>query len=72
MSKKGFIEIPVPQSIPRGKGINGTAYNNDAIRTRTTKQEREVIEKAADKLGITPSNFIRWCSVQAATVINRK
>jgi len=71
--KKGHIEIPTPSIIPRGKGINGTAYGNDtSIRTRLPKHERKSVEAAADALGLTPSNFIRWCAVQVASVINHK
>lgn len=71
--KKNHIEIPLPHTIPRGKGINGTAYGNDtSIRTRLPKHEREAVEEAADAMGVTLSNFIRWCAVQAASVINQR
>ena len=73
MTKKGHIEIPLPHVIPRGKGINGTAYGNDtSIRTRLPKHEREAVYEAAEVMGVTPSNFIRWCAVQVASAINHK
>jgi len=71
--KKGYIEIPIPQQIPRGKGIHGTAYaSNTSLRARIPKHERAEVNKAAEKLGVTPSNFVRWCAVQTANIINRK
>lgn len=65
MSEK--LSIPVPQPILRGKGINSTGLcGSNAVRTRMTKKERQTVAKAADKLGITSSNFMRWVAVYAA------
>lgn len=69
--KKEYISIPLPQTIPRGRCINGTAYGSDtSIRTRLPKKEREAVNKAAEACGMTLSNFIRWCAVQTASAIN--
>lgn len=71
--KTNYIEIPLPHIIPRGKGIRGTTYGSDtSIRTRLPKHEREAVEEAANTMGVTLSNFIRWCAVQAASEINQR
>ena len=60
------ISIPLPQDIPRARGIHSTGGFGGNLRVRCTNDEKLLVQSVANRLGITMSSFSRWCIVHAA------
>jgi hypothetical protein len=63
------ITIPVPTPRPRARGIHSTGRYGTNLRVRCTFEDRDMIQKACEHLGIEESAFLRWTSVYAAKAI---
>lgn len=62
------VTIPLPQPIPDGKGVHAARHINP-FTFRLSIADEEVIIKASEVLGVTKSNFVRWCATQVAMKI---
>ena len=60
------ITIPVPSYIPRARGIHAVGKFGTILKAKCSVAEEEIVQRAADKLGISKSEFIRWSSVHVA------
>lgn len=60
------VTIPAPSEIPRARGPNSTGKYGGNLRVRCSNQEYDLVFDEAALLGVTPSNFCRWCIVQTA------
>ncbi len=70
------LTIPFPRSsrnISRGSRPGEPFYRERAPSTsiRIADDEREVIQKAASEIGMTLSELMRWCALNAAVQINQ-
>jgi hypothetical protein len=62
------LTIPVPSLFERGKGIDATTVG-DNIRVRLTLPEKEEILKAVAELGVTKSQYLRWCGLYVSRAL---
>jgi hypothetical protein len=73
MSKDGNFPLQVtiltPSYIPMARGIHATGRMGTLLRLRIAKDDRDIIEQAAELCGVNMSTFARWCSVYAADAI---
>jgi hypothetical protein len=67
------LSIPLPRSTQNlYRGFHETiAPTAVPISTRWTLKDREYISKQAQKLGVTFSEFVRWCAYYAADEVAR-
>jgi hypothetical protein len=65
------VTIPVPSEIPRARGLNSTIGYGGNLRIRCTNSDYDLVFEEAIRLGVTPSNFARWCIVETAIAIRR-
>src|SRR5262245_61479941 len=67
------IRIPIPRSTKNiYRGFHDThAPNTTPISTRWTERDRVYIENQAHKLGVTFSEFVRWCAFYGAHEVDR-
>lgn len=63
------ITIPFPSHIPRARGIHAVGKFGTLFKAKCTVEEKELVQQAADAIGITYSEFIRWCAVYSAKEI---
>jgi hypothetical protein len=63
------ITIPFPSHIPRARGIHAVAKFGTILKAKCSRSEEEAVLAAADKLGLSKAEFIRWCSVYCAKEI---
>lgn len=66
MSIPVSITIPTPTPMPRGRGIHSTGRFGDIKRFRCNMDDVRIIAQASQLLGLTESEFMRWCSTQVA------
>lgn len=67
------VTIPLPSPIPRQRGRNATSDGSGTrLAIRFTKRERVIIEKQAELLGVTVSQFLRWCAVYTAVELEKR
>ena len=69
MTYPNSISIPLPQDIPRARGIHSTGGFGGNLRVRCTDDEKLLVQSVANSLGITMSGFSRWCIVHVAKSI---
>jgi hypothetical protein len=60
------ITIPFPSYIPRARGIHAVGKFGTQFKAKCSLTEKEIVDKAADAIGITSSEFVRWCVVKSA------
>lgn len=60
------ITIPVPSYIPRQRGIHAVAKFGTIFKAKCSLDEKEIVQRAADQINVTASEFIRWCAVYVA------
>jgi hypothetical protein len=60
------LTIPFPSYIPRARGIHAAGKFDTLFKAKCTMAEDEILQKAADKLQISRSDFIRWVVAHAA------
>lgn len=58
------ITRPLPSTYERGR--NSEHENLPPVSVRLPVEQRDPIEQAARLLGVTKSEFMRWCSYQVA------
>lgn len=61
-----MLSIPFPAPLPRGRGINAVGKFETTLKARCNKNEFETVDDAANLIGITRSEFVRWVSLHAA------
>lgn len=69
MDGRVTITIPFPSYIPRARGIHAVGKFGTLLKAKCTLAEKELVQKAAEQIGVTPSEFIRWCSAKCAKEI---
>jgi hypothetical protein len=65
------LTIPYPSYIPRARGIHAVGKFGTLFKAKCTLAEKGIVQQAADKLDITPTEFIRWCVVHCAKEVLR-
>lgn len=60
------LTIPFPSYIPRARGVHSAGKFGTMFKAKCTLDEKEVVQRAARQLGISPTEFTRWCVVHAA------
>lgn len=60
------ITIPFPSYIPRARGIHAAGKFGTLFKAKCTQAEKELVQRAADAIGISPTEFIRWCCTHSA------
>lgn len=63
------LTIPFPSYIPRGRGIHAVGKFGSLLKAKCSVAEFEEVQKAADHIGVSRSEFIRWCSVKSAVEV---
>lgn len=63
------LVIPFPSYIPRARGPHAVGKFGTVLKAKCTKEEHDTTQAAANKLGLTKSEFIRWVSYHAARVV---
>jgi hypothetical protein len=66
------IPRPMPSTYTRGQTVDRT-FSDSPMSFRASADQKDLIERAAQALGMTPSDFNRWCSFRVAlTVLDHK
>lgn len=65
------ITIPFPSYLPRARGIHAVGKFGSMFKAKCTVEEKELVNGAAAHIGVTPTEFIRWCSVHVAKEVLR-
>jgi hypothetical protein len=60
------VTIPFPSHIPRARGIHAVGKFGTLLKAKCSLDEKELVQRAADKAGISYSEFVRWCAVHVA------
>jgi hypothetical protein len=60
------VTIPFPSYIPRARGIHAVAKFGTIFKAKCTQDEKDIVNRAAESLGITPTDLIRWAAVNVA------
>jgi hypothetical protein len=60
------LTIPVPSYIPRARGIHAVGKFGSLLKAKCTPREKELTQLAAEHLGISHAEFIRWCATYCA------
>lgn len=63
------ITIPYPSYIPRGRGIHAVGKFGSLLKAKCSIAEFEEVQRAADYIGISRSEFIRWSAVKVAAEV---
>lgn len=69
MDNRLTITIPIPSYIPRARGIHAVGKFGTLFKAKCTLAEKELVQAAAEHMGITYSEFIRWVATQSAKEI---
>lgn len=60
------ITIPFPSYIPRARGIHAVGKFGTLFKAKCTQAEKDLIHEAASKIGISDTDFVRWCVTHSA------
>lgn len=60
------LTIPYPSYIPRARGINAVNKFGTVLKAKCNLDEKTTVERAANIVGISYSEFIRWVCYHAA------
>jgi hypothetical protein len=60
------LTIPFPSYIPRGRGIHAVGKFGSIFKAKCSLEEKDIVQRAAEHISISPSEFIRWCAVKCA------
>lgn len=63
------ITIPYPSYIPRARGIHAVDKFGTILKAKCSLDEFNAVQDAADKVGVSRAEFIRWCVVHSAKEI---
>jgi len=66
---KVSVTIPVPYSYELARGIHSTTSHKGYLPCRVSKEEKKLIEDAAQFCGMSRSSFIRFCASKVAMKI---
>ena len=65
------VTIPFPSYIPRGRGIHAVGKFGSMLKAKCSFGEFDKVQQAADQIGISRSEFIRWSAVKVAEEVLR-
>lgn len=65
------ITIPFPSYIPRARGIHAVGKFGTLFKAKCTEAEKELIQTAADTIGVSATDFVRWCVTHCAKEVLR-
>lgn len=60
------LTIPFPSYIPRARGIHAVGKFGTLFKAKCTQAEKDIVQQAADSIGVTATEFVRWVTVYAA------
>jgi len=60
------LTIPVPSYIPRARGVHAVGKFNSYITVYLSKDERDLLNKACETLGLSRNAYARWVLVHTA------
>jgi hypothetical protein len=60
------VTIPFPSYIPRGRGIHAVGKFGAMLKAKCSVAELDAVQEAANLIGVSKSEFIRWCAVKTA------
>jgi hypothetical protein len=63
------VTIPYPSHIPRARGIHAVGKFGTVLKAKCSRDEEGLVQSAADKIGVSKAELIRWCSVHVAKEI---
>lgn len=66
------VTIPLPSHEKRRRGLSATTTYGSKIYMRCHNTELAQIDAAAAILGLTRSQYMRWCALYAAREIQRR
>lgn len=68
------VTIPLPSYEPRQRGVWARTEDTFgvAIQTKCHRNERTLIDEAANELGVSRSAFMRWCAVHVAQELKKR
>lgn len=69
MDDRITVTIPFPSYIPRARGIHAVGKFGTLLKAKCTLAEKELVQQAADQVGVSYSEFIRWCATKCAKEI---
>ncbi len=73
----GFVNVPTPQVVPRGRGAASTNPFGASLRTRMSKADEKLIREEVEAMkqhyapSMTDSMFIRWSAVYMARALRK-
>lgn len=67
------VTIPVPQDFPRSYGVHSVTHSSGGrLIQRYSRNEVELIEAQAKRLGVTTAMFIRQCAMNVAQALAKQ
>ena len=60
------VTIPFPSYIPRARGIHAVGKFGTVLKAKCSQEEFDEVQEAADTIGITKAELIRWSCVHVA------
>lgn len=60
------VTIPFPSHIPRARGIHAVGKFGTILKSKCSLDEEQLVQSAADKIGVSKAELIRWCVVHVA------
>jgi hypothetical protein len=57
------VTIPMPAYVPRARGVQAKGKFGTYWKVRTSQDEHEMGQRAADHLGISVAEYIRWITL---------
>jgi hypothetical protein len=60
------LTIPCPLELSRKRGIFSKKSEDFPASIRLTPHDRDLVEQAAQTVGVSFSTFVRWCAIQSA------
>lgn len=63
------LTIPFPSHFPRGRGRNAVGKFDTTLKARCNIEEYQAVDEAAEAVGLTRSEFVRWVAFHAAKCV---
>ncbi len=60
------ITLAMPAYVPRARGLSAKGKFGASFKVATTLEEKARVQDAADRLGISMAEFVRWLAVAAS------
>lgn len=65
------LTIPFPSYIPRARGIHAVGKFGSMFKAKCTVEEKDLVQQAAEQIGISPTEFVRWVATHSAKEVLR-